>query len=82
MEYENLSKELEIVLKERDEAMENAKRWNKEYMEKTLEIHKFNEASLRKKIAFYERRYEQEQEEKTKLNTELAELRVKKDKLM
>lgn len=82
MEYEDLSKQLEIALKERDEAMENAKKWNEEYLQKNLQINKFNEPCLRKLIAFYEKRYQEEQEEKIKLSAELAELKVRKNKLI
>ena len=80
MDDKSLSEKVEIAIMERDKAIAETMELSRECKQKNLEIQNLNENYLRKMIDFYSKRYNEEQEEKSRLQKELADTKVRMDK--
>ena len=77
--YDKLEQELDAALKETFDAREISLKLSKKLEEKHEEINSYDEASMKRTIDFYEKRYREEQQERLRLNKQLAQLRKIED---
>ena len=77
--YDKLEQELDAALKETFDAREISLKLSKKLEENRLQINNYDEASMKRTIDFYEKRYREEQQERLRLNKQLAQLRKIED---